>query len=116
MSWYKIVKAEAALGVKDDAKSSDKIILRQAIIAELDAINLYEQFAASTDNEHIKEVMLSVAKEEKIHVGEFETLLKEVDSEEEVSLDDGEDEVDDMEELDDDGMYDESEVKVGDSE
>ena len=32
----------------------DKEILRAGIIAELDAINLYEQMAALTKNEHIK--------------------------------------------------------------
>ena len=59
----------------------DKEILRAAIIAELDAINLYEQMAALAENEHIKTVLLDVAKEEKEHVGEFQTLLLRFDAE-----------------------------------
>ena len=36
----------------------DKEILRVGIIAELDAINLYEQLAAMTKDEHIKKIYL----------------------------------------------------------
>ena len=50
-------------------------ILRLAIIAELDAINLYEQMAALTDDKDIKNVLLDIAREEKTHVGEFQTML-----------------------------------------
>lgn len=59
----------------------DKEILRLGMIAELDAISLYEQMAAMTDDENIKKVLLDIAKEEKTHVGEFETLLLERDAE-----------------------------------
>jgi len=48
-----------------DRKELDKEILRVAIIAELDAINLYEQLAAQTDDVDIKKVLLDVAGEEK---------------------------------------------------
>jgi rubrerythrin len=53
----------------------DKEVLRAAIIAELDAVNLYEQMAALTDNSNIKTVLMEIAKEEKTYVGEFQTLL-----------------------------------------
>lgn len=53
----------------------DKEILRAGIIAELDAINLYEQMAAMTENAEIKRILLDIAKEEKTHVGEFQALL-----------------------------------------
>jgi rubrerythrin len=53
----------------------DKEILRAGIIAELDAINLYEQMAAITQNAEIKTILLDIAKEEKTHVGEFQALL-----------------------------------------
>ena len=53
----------------------DKEVLRAGIIAELDAINLYEQLAEMTENKDIKKVILDIAKEEKTHVGEFQTLL-----------------------------------------
>ncbi len=54
-------------------------LLRLGIIAELDAINLYEQLAALTDNADIKKVFLDIAKEEKTHVGEFQTMLLRLD-------------------------------------
>jgi rubrerythrin len=56
-------------------------LLRIGIIAELDAINLYEQLAALTDNADIKKVFLDIAKEEKTHVGEFQTMLLRMDAE-----------------------------------
>jgi rubrerythrin len=56
-------------------------LLRIGIIAELDAINLYEQLAALTDNADIKAVFLDIAKEEKTHVGEFQTMLLRMDAE-----------------------------------
>jgi rubrerythrin len=59
----------------------NKEILRLAIIAELDAINLYEQMAALTDDADIKKVLLDIAREEKTHVGEFETMLLRFDAE-----------------------------------
>ena len=59
----------------------DKEILRVGMIAELDAVNLYEQMAAMTRNENIKKLLLDIAKEEKTHVGEFQTLLLRLDEE-----------------------------------
>jgi rubrerythrin len=59
----------------------NKEILRAAIIAELDAINLYEQMAALTDDKDIKNVLLDIAREEKTHVGEFQTMLLRMDAE-----------------------------------
>jgi rubrerythrin len=46
----------------------DKKILRAGIVAEFDAINLYEQMAAMTENAHIESILLDIAKEEKLHV------------------------------------------------
>ena len=59
----------------------NKVILRAAIIAELDAINLYVQMAAQTDDPDIQKVLLDIAREEKTHVGEFETMLLRFDAE-----------------------------------
>jgi rubrerythrin len=56
-------------------------LLRIGIIAELDAINLYEQLAALSDDADIKKVFLDIAKEEKTHVGEFQTMLLRLDQE-----------------------------------
>ena len=64
-----------------DTKNVDKEILRASIIAELDAINLYEQMASLTKSEAIKANLLDVAREEKTHVGEFHALLLQIDSE-----------------------------------
>jgi len=74
----------------------DKEILRAGIIAELDAINLYEQMAALTKNEHIKEILLDIAKEEKTHVGEFQALLLKYDEEQVKELEDGKKEVEEL--------------------
>ena len=71
----------------------DKEILRAGIIAELDAINLYEQMAAMAEREDIRSVLLDVAAEEKTHVGEFQTLLLELDKEQERELKKGAEEV-----------------------
>ena len=66
---------------KVDQKNLNQEILRAAIIAELDAINLYEQMAALTDDQDIKAVLLDIAKEEKTHVGEFQIMLLRLDAE-----------------------------------
>ena len=71
----------------------DKEILRTGIIAELDAINLYEQMAARTENEDIKMILLDIAKEEKTHVGEFQTLLLRLDKQQVEELEAGREEV-----------------------
>ena len=74
----------------------DRGILRVGIIAELDAVNLYEQMAAMTENENIKKVLLDIAKEEKTHVGEFLALLLKKDEEQEKELEKGKKEVDEL--------------------
>ncbi len=71
----------------------DKEILRAAIIAELDAVNLYEQMAALATNKNIRTILLDIAKEEKTHVGEFQTLLLREDKEQERELEEGKKEV-----------------------
>jgi len=71
----------------------DKEILRAGIIAELDAINLYEQMAALTANKNIRKILLDIAREEKTHVGEFQTLLLMEDKEQAKELEEGRKEV-----------------------
>lgn len=71
----------------------NKEILRAGIIAELDAINLYEQMAAITTNKNIRKILLDIAKEEKTHVGEFQALLLKEDKEQERELQEGKKEV-----------------------
>jgi rubrerythrin len=71
----------------------NKEILRMGMIAELDAVNLYEQMAAMTDSEDIRKILLDIAKEEKTHVGEFQALLLEADKEQVKELENGKREV-----------------------
>lgn len=79
-----------------DASNIDKEILRAGIIAEYDAINLYEQMAALTKSKDIKKVMLDVAKEEKEHVGEFQTLLLRLDKQQVEEMEEGKKEVEEL--------------------
>lgn len=74
----------------------DLEILRAAIIAELDAISLYEQMAASSSNPAVRAVLLDIAKEEKTHMGEFTTLLLRLDGEQAEELKNGAEEVDEL--------------------
>ncbi len=71
----------------------DMEILRIGMIAELDAINLYEQLAALTEDKKIKSILLDIAKEEKTHFGEFQTLLLGKDREQVKELEEGKKEV-----------------------
>jgi len=75
---------------KDDI---DKEILRLGMIAELDAVSLYEQLAAESSSKRIKETLLDIAKEEKTHMGEFQALLLELDKEQVRELEKGKEEV-----------------------
>ena len=74
----------------------DKEILRVGIIAELDAVNLYEQLAAMAEREEVKKVLLDIAKEEKTHVGEFQALLLKEDTEQVEELEHGKREVEEI--------------------
>jgi rubrerythrin len=78
---------------KIDKDKIDKEILRAGIIAELDAINMYEQMAAMAQSEDIKKVLLDIAREEKTHVGEFQALLLKIDKEQVKELEAGKEEV-----------------------
>lgn len=79
----------------EKVKKSDMVkeILRVGMIAELDAISLYEQLAAMTDRADIKKVFLDIAREEKTHVGEFQELLLREDKEQVVEMKHGKEEV-----------------------
>jgi len=74
----------------------EKEVLRLAIIAELDAINLYEQMAAMVKDEKIRAVLEDVANEEKTHVGEFLTLLLKLDEKQVEEIERGRKEVEEI--------------------
>ena len=67
--------------------------IRDAIIAELGAIKQYESVVDATDNEKVKEVLTSIANEERVHIGELQKLLSELLPDEQEFLDDGAKEV-----------------------
>jgi rubrerythrin len=73
-----------------------KEIARIGMIAELDAVNLYEQLAAMCENKKLKKVLLDIAREEKTHVGEFQTLLLEMDKEQVKESEKGKKEVEEI--------------------
>lgn len=68
------------------SKNVDKQALRSGIIAELDAVTLYEQLADASRSRDVKTIMLDVAKEEKTHAGEFLSLLNVKDPEQKAEL------------------------------
>ena len=74
----------------------DRELLRVSIMAELDAVSLYEQMANVTENEDLKAVLLDVAQEEKTHIGEFQTMLLRLDKEQVTELEKGRNEVEEL--------------------
>ncbi len=78
---------------KVNPEDLDKEILRAGMLAELDAVNLYEQMAHMTNNGDLKKVLMDVAKEEKTHIGEFQALLLKYDNEQVEELKAGKEEV-----------------------
>lgn len=84
----------------DEAKLTkatlDKQLLRLGVIAELDAIDLYEQLAAATSDKKLKAAFMDISREEKTHVGEFLTLLLEKDKEQVRELEKGRKEIEEM--------------------
>lgn len=81
---------------KVNKEDMDREILRAGMIAELDAINFYEQMAGMTQNEDVRKVLLEIAKEEKTHMGEFQALLLREDKEQRQELKEGEQEVEEL--------------------
>jgi rubrerythrin len=75
--------------VQDNKKVTDNNILRQAIIAEYDAVSLYEQMSNSAKSEQLKKLLLDVAQEERVHIGEFEALLEKLDKKQIKGIKDG---------------------------
>jgi rubrerythrin len=81
---------------KVSRENLNKEILRAAIIAELDAINLYEQMAALTDDHDLKTVLLDIAREEKTHVAEFQIMLLRLDAEQVNEIDHAKKEIEEL--------------------
>ena len=81
----------------NNGQDIDTQLLRIGILSELDAVNLYEQLAELATNEDVKKMFLDIAKEEKVHVSEFNTLLNESDDETEETNKQGEEEEENVE-------------------
>ena len=77
-------------------EARDIQMLRLAIIAELDAANLYEQMAEYAYDGDVATVLMDIANEEKTHIGEFEYLLEALDEDHEEYEEEGEEEVEDL--------------------
>ena len=58
-----------------DQDACEEIFLNSGIMAELEAINLYNTIASKTKNSEIKQLMQEISDEERMHVGEFQSLL-----------------------------------------
>lgn len=70
--------------------------IRLNIAAEEEAIHLYMAHADATDHPLAKEVLIDIANEEKVHVGEFSRLLQILTGDEDKYLQEGIEEVDEM--------------------
>jgi len=81
---------------KISKENLDREILRLGMIAELDAVSLYEQLAVMTENKVIKKILLDIAREEKTHIGEFQALLLKEDKEQVQELEEGREEVEEL--------------------
>lgn len=81
---------------KLNKENIDKEILRAGMIAELDAVSFYEQMAEMTDKEDIKKVLMDIAREEKTHIGEFETLLLKYDPQQVQETEKGKKEIEEL--------------------
>ena len=73
-------------GLANDRKLTDEELVRAIrfmVAAEYEAIQLYMQLAESTDNKLAVEVLKDITDEERVHVGEFLRLLRELAPDEE---------------------------------
>jgi rubrerythrin len=70
--------------------------IRLAIVAEQDAIKLYQLIAQAVEDRDIAKVMLDIADEEQVHVGELQELLERFDGDERELIEKGKGEVREM--------------------
>jgi len=86
-------------GLANDRKLTDKELVRAIrfmVAAEYEATQLYQQLAESTDNKLAVKVLNDIADEERVHVGEFLRLLRELAPDEEKLYAQGAKEVEDL--------------------
>jgi len=73
--------------------TTDVQILRRGMEEELKAVNLYEALSKIAKSAKVKKLLLDIAREEKVHIGEFETILEILDKQHESAEEEGEKEV-----------------------
>ena len=86
-------------GLKNDRKLTKEELIRAVrflIAAEYEAVQLYMQLSESTDDKLAKDVLVDIADEERVHAGEFLTLLKQLAPDEEQFYSKGAEEVEEM--------------------
>jgi rubrerythrin len=77
------------IDTKDYDKGETIRAVRQSQIAELDAVNTYDQMAQSTSDPKAKKILQDVSDEEKVHQGEFEAITDALDPKNKTKVDDG---------------------------
>lgn len=70
--------------------------IRLNVAAEHEAVHVYMAHAEATDDPLAKKVLIDIANEERVHVGEFARLLQILTGDEDTFLKEGADEVDEM--------------------
>jgi len=88
------VKLNDVKNLSPDEKNRQ--IIKLAMIAELDAANLYRSMAEMVTDEKLKRVLSDIAREEIVHFGEFEGILESLDDTFEEDEEKGEDEVEEI--------------------
>jgi rubrerythrin len=85
-------------GNVDRKMSKEELIqaIRLDIAGELEAIYVYDAHVQATDNELAKKVISDIRDEEKAHIGELMTLLRNLDPKEAEFFASGEEEVHEM--------------------
>ena len=79
-------------GRKPGEKASDQELIsavRLSLCAEEEAAHLYNTIAEFTDDKRIKKLMNDIADEERVHIGEFQKLLHELEPDEEDKVGEG---------------------------
>jgi rubrerythrin len=70
--------------------------IRLDVAAEQEAIHLYMAHAEATNNPLVKKVLIDIANEERVHIGEFERLLQILTGDEDEWIAEGKAEVDEL--------------------
>ena len=84
--------------VPDHKLTHEELIraIRLNVAAEHEAVHLYMAHAEATDHPLAKKVLIDIADEERVHVGEFERLLEILTGDEQRWVAKGREEVDEM--------------------